>query len=239
MKTKHILILINIIFFFLCTNKINAQNSKLNFEVEFIPKFALRKDIGNDIWNNLTKPLILFDAGINTKYNINNKVALVSGLFYAIDGYKIKEDFTDFANLSNINYSTNHSYHHIEIPLFTQLTFGSSYFKTGFTYQRLFSERNTIKYKSLPDSIMGISKEQFIDNLNYTKTVTELKEQNYRMNKISFFSSYGRIYDISDKLYWTWAVQFKTALLDLMNINNPTFKIYLYSVGINLKIGLK
>ena len=86
---------------------------------------------------------------------------------------------------------------------------------------------------------VGISKEQFIDNSNYTKGVTELKEQKYRMNKIAFLLSFGKNYDISDKFYWAWAGQFKTGLLDLVNIDNPVFKVYLYSVGINLKIGLK
>ncbi|RLD51043.1 MAG: hypothetical protein DRI94_07085 [Bacteroidetes bacterium] len=241
MKTHKIISVLSIfvILLFFNTKKINAQNSKLNFEIELTPKTALRKDIGNNTFSNLIKPVILIDAGINTKYKINEKLALGSGLFYAVDGYKFKNDFSNFSNMSDVDFSTNHTYHHIEIPIFSELSFGHFCLKTGLAYQRLFLEKNTIKYKSLPDSIMGISKEQFIDNSNYTKGVTELKEQKYRMNKIAFLLSFGKNYDISDKFYWAWAGQFKTGLLDLVNIDNPVFKVYLYSVGINLKIGLK
>ena len=234
------ILIIFIIPVFLNTNHANAQNSKIFFEAEFTPKIALRKDIGDNTFENLIKPVILFDAGINMKYNINEKLALGSGLSYAVDGFKIKDDFSNFPNMSDVDYSIDLTYHQIEIPVFSELSVENFRLKTGLAYQRLFSQKSTLKYKSLPDSIMGISKEQFIEVVNYTKSAKELKEQNYRMNKIALLLSFGKNYDISDKLYWAWALQFKTGLLDLVKHNNPlVFKVYLYSVGINLKIGLR
>ena len=44
---------------------------------------------------------------------------------------------------------------------------------------------------------------------------------------------------MSDKLYLAWAVQSKTALLGLVRADDYIFRVYLYSLGINLKIGLK
>lgn len=241
MKTFKIesVLIIFVISLFLNLNNVSAQNSRFNFETEFSPKIALRKDIGNNTLNNLTKPVFLFDAGINVKYIVSPKLALGSGIFYTLDGFKIKNDFSNFSNLSDINYSTNFTYPQISIPIFSEIILGHFFLKTGFAYQRLFSEKNTIKYKSLPDSIMGISKEQFIERSTFTKSAKELEEQNYRMNDIAFLLSIGKNYAISDKSYWAWAVQFKTDLLGLNNSDNSVYEVYLYSVGINLKIGLK
>jgi len=226
-----------IILFFFAKNSY-AQNSKFIFEAEFTPKISYR--IVSDNWiNKFAKPILLFDTGINLKFQLSNKNNIGTGLFYSTIGNINIFDVADIYNINIIrHYKIDYTYNYIELPVFYEhLIKKNIYIKTGLIYRRAISGK--IRYKNVPDSLNGYSKEEFLKMFDATYTSRDLKDLNFNMNNLGLLLSIGQNFNISEKLYLGYGIQFKMNLLSAFKKEENRIDFYYYSAGINLKIGLK
>ncbi len=229
---KKIIIIIIFILLLFAENT-NAQTGKLNYELEFTSKVASLAIPVDFLGKEFIRPSILIDAGVNLRYSINEKNRVGSGVIYSVKGNSFI--FDESYNFPD-NFSQNNTYNYIEIPLFFEHSFNKIVLKTGLIYQRLFF--TNIKFRNVPDSIFGQTKEEFL-RYDEREFSSYLKKRGYNMNNAGFMLSLGKHYDLNYKMYWGWGLQFKTNLFPLFKPKENEINAYLYSFGINLKIGLK
>jgi len=233
---------VSVIFLFLFTNNITAQENKLNFEIEFTPKICFRTDYdenrGFNTLKEFKKPIALFDIGFNTKYLIKENSKIGIGLFYSVIGNASPLNVTDTYDTNiTYNFNSDYTYSYIEFPLFYEYNLKHNFFfKTGLVYRRAVS--GIVRYKNLPDSLFGYSKEEFIEIMDKTYSSADLKEMNFNMNNLALLVNAGRNFNISEKLYFALGLQFKANIFPAFKKGNR-IDFYYYSSGINLIIGLK
>ena len=205
---------------------------KIAIGLSFMPNISFRTlnyKVSNELTSeirNLETKKFSYAAGLNTKYKLNKKIAIQTGILYSMQGYQTKFQSLTWATPNN------------EYPSQSKTVFNFSYLEIPFNLNYNFIENNSLTFYGiigLSSSIFISKQAEILSKYANGETTSQSNAKYIGYSRLNQFANIG--FGISCKISNRFTILAEPKLQYSINsiaVSSDT-KEYLYNAGIDFK----